>query len=69
MLNIFSHLGQRAATFGAAGAAGGVVFTPGALVTGLGYIGFSATGPVAGKFSHANSLAISHPTSCYCKAR
>ena len=43
----------------AAGAAIGVVLTPPLVTAGLGVIGFSAAGPVAGKFPFAVTLVVS----------
>ncbi len=47
MLSAFLHLGERAAM----GAAVGALLTPVVAPAALGLIGFSAVGPVAGKFT------------------
>jgi hypothetical protein len=51
-LEVLSRLGLGVVTLvvGVAGTIIGVLLTPAALITGLGAIGFSAVGPIAGKF-------------------
>ena len=64
---VFSLIGQRAAKIGA-GATLGVLATPAVLTAGLGILGFSAGGVVAGKFP-SDPLVIQHPISRCFKAR
>jgi hypothetical protein len=62
-----SHLGQRAAKIGA-GATLGILATPAVLTVGLGALGFSAGGVIAGKCP-SDPLVIQHPISHCFKAR
>jgi len=52
------HLVLIAAALGTAGITAGAVLAPVVLTAGLGVIGFSAAGPVAGTFTPADELVI-----------